>query len=113
MSSTIGETVTEAHEIPHEEEHAHPSDWAYIKVAVFLAVLTGIEVFTYFESVLDWGDALIPSLIVLMVIKFYTVVGWFMHLKFDSQLFTRFFVSGLVLAIGVYIAMLLTFQFWG
>src|SRR3712207_8648598 len=35
--------------------------------------------------------------------KFAIVAGWFMHLRFDSNLFTRLFVAGLVLAILVYI----------
>jgi hypothetical protein len=40
------------------------------------------------------------------------VAGWFMHLRFDSNLFTRMFVSGIVLAASVYLAMLATFQFF-
>jgi hypothetical protein len=36
-----------------------------------------------------------------------------MHLRFDSNLFTRMFVSGLVLAIGVYLVALATFRFFG
>ena len=35
-----------------------------------------------------------------------------MHLRFDNPLFDRVFVSGLVLAVVVYIVMLTTFEFW-
>ncbi len=35
-----------------------------------------------------------------------------MHLKFDQPLFTRFFVGGIVLAVGVYVATLAAFEFW-
>ena len=48
----------------------------------------------------------------MMVIKFAIVAGYFMHLKFDSSLFTRLFVSGLLLAIFVYTAALATFHFF-
>ena len=92
--------------------HDHPSDWAYIKIALILAVITAVEVFTYFESVLDWGDALIPSLMVMMVVKFWLVVTWFMHLRFDNKIFSQLFVAGLILATGVYVIALSAFEFW-
>ena len=49
---------------------------------------------------------------VMMVMKFVLVVGFFMHLKFDSRLLTWVFVAGLALAVVVYIVMLTTFEFW-
>ena len=96
----------------HAEGHDHPSDWAYVKIAVVLAAVTALEVFTYFRSVVDWGAALVPSLLVMMVVKFYLVATWFMHLRFDSRLFSKMFVAGLVLAVAVYIATLAAFEFW-
>ena len=105
-------TVTEEAHADHDEAHEHPSDWEYVKIALVLAVITAVEVFTYFESVVDWGDALIPSLIFMMVIKFYLVAMWFMHLKYDNPIFWKFFVGGLVLASGVYIATLTAFEFF-
>ena len=93
-----------------ETEHEHPSDWKYIQIAIILGVLTGAEVATYY---VDVGGALIPILLTIMVIKFTLVIMWFMHLRFDSPLFTRTFVAGLVLAVGVYCAALATFEFWG
>ncbi len=117
----MSETVTSEHpEAPaptagapdHGEAHGHPSDWAYVKIALVLAALTALEVFTYFESVVDWGAALVPSLIFMMIVKFYLVATWFMHLRFDSKLFGRLFVAGLVLAVGVYVATLAAFEFW-
>ena len=94
------------------EGHAHPSDWAYVKIAVVLGLVTALEVFTYFRTVLDWGAALVPSLIFMMVLKFYLVATWFMHLRFDSKLFARMFTAGLALAVGVYAATLAAFEFW-
>ncbi len=110
MSDTATETTATIS--PEEKAHDHPSDWAYIKIALVLGVLTSVEVFTYFESVIDWGDALIPALMVMMVIKFWLVATWFMHLKFDNPIFGRMFLAGLVLATGVYIITLSAFEFW-
>ncbi len=112
MSETVAETVAPEASDHDAGEHEHPSDWDYIKIALILAVITAVEVFTYFESVLDWGDALIPSLMVMMVIKFWLVATWFMHLKFDNPIFGRLFVAGLVLATGVYVITLAVFEFW-
>ena len=104
--------AVEHHEDGHDEGHAHPSDWAYVKIAVVLAAITALEVFTYFETVLDWGVALVPSLIFMMIVKFYLVATWFMHLRFDSKLFGRMFTAGLILAVGVYLVTLTVFEFW-
>ena len=90
----------------------HPSGWEYVKIALVLAAVTALEVFTYFRSVFDWGAALVPSLLVMMVVKFYLVATWFMHLRFDNRLFAKMFTVGLVLAVGVYVVTLATFEFW-
>ena len=124
----MSETVTSEHTEPahehgepasgepasgeHADGHAHPSDWAYVKIAIVLAAITALEVFTYFETVLDWGVALVPSLIFMMIVKFYLVATWFMHLRFDSKLFGRMFTAGLILAVGVYLVTLTVFEFW-
>lgn len=98
----------------HGGAHEHPSDRQYVKIALILGALTALEVFTYFESVHNLGDAaLYAILIVLMVMKFIYVVAWFMHLKFDSVLFRRIFVAGVVLALAVYLVMLTAFRIWG
>ena len=49
---------------------------------------------------------------IMMVAKFIIVVSYFMHLKFDSKLFSFMFYAGLVLALGCYFAALATFQFF-
>jgi len=100
----------------HEETvtgtgHAHPSDRSYVGIALILALITAAEVGTFYLED-ELGSILIPALLVMMVVKFAMVAGWFMHLRFDSNLFTRMFVSGVLLAVGVYLAMLATFQFF-
>lgn len=93
--------------------HEHPSDRQYVKIAVILGVLTAIEVFTYFESVHRMSDAAMYALLtVLMILKFIYVVAWFMHLKFDSPIFKHIFVTGILLALGVYLVMLTAFRIW-
>ena len=97
----------------HASGHAHPTDWLYVKVAIALALLTAFEVFTYFESLHGWGDtAIIIMLVAMMVVKFFLVVAFFMHLKFDAPIFWRLFVFGLILAMAVYMVMLTAFRFW-
>ena len=101
-------TATELAEHTEHEEHGM-SDAGYIKIAVILAVITGLEVSTYY---VDFGPFFMPALMIMMVAKFITVVSYFMHLKFDNKLFSFLFYAGLVLALGCYFAALATFQFF-
>jgi cytochrome c oxidase subunit IV len=93
-------------------EHEHPSDLVYVKVAAFLAVLTAMEVSTYFIFDEPWTAVNVVALLTMMVIKFGTVAAFFMHLRFDSPLFRRVFIAGLILAVVVYIIVFLTFEFF-
>jgi len=99
-------------ETVHGTGHEHPSDWMYIKVAIFLAVLTAAEVGMYYVEE-DLGSATVPILLVMMVIKFAVVGAYFMHLKFDSVIFRRLFYAGILLAVGVYSATMVSMQFFG
>ena len=88
---------------PH---HEHPSAKEYIRIGVILAVLTALEVATYY---VDVGGALVPTLIGLSVVKFALVVMWFMHLKFDSPTYARYFLMGLAGATTLYLVVLISF----
>jgi cytochrome c oxidase subunit 4 len=90
----------------HAAEHAHPGPIEYVKVAVFLAVVTGIEVAIYYVKAAK--GVLAPVLIVLSFVKFGMVGLYFMHLKFDTHLFRRLFVLGIILALTVYAVALVT-----
>ena len=96
---------------PASAAHHHPSDLTFIKVALILAVITGIETSTYWWMD-DAHDAAMVTLFVMMGIKFFMILLWFMHLKFDSKLFSLLFYLGLFLAVGVYMVTLFTFQFF-
>ncbi len=94
----------------HEDTHEHGmSDAGYIKIAVILALITGLEVSTYY---VDFGPLFMPALLIMMVVKFVMVVSYFMHLKFDSKMFSFLFYTGLGLAIFVYCTFLATFKFF-
>ena len=86
----------------HEVEHHGLSDKQYIVIALILAALTAIEVSTYY---VDFGPFFMPTLLILMVIKFVTVVSYFMHLKFDNKIFSYLFYA-------VYCGFLATFKFF-
>ena len=96
----------------HPGEHEHTiTDRNLIFIALFLAVLTALEVAaTEVDFVPD--ALLIPSLLVMMTVKFFVVVLYFMHLKFDSRLFSLMFYIGLVFAVALYGVMLTTFHFF-
>ena len=97
----------------HHDAH-HPSDWDYVKVALLLALFTLIEVGTYFESVHNLPDwSLYVILTVLMIIKFAMVGAYFMHLKYDTPWFRRVFITGLVLAISVYLIFFFSYDYFG
>ncbi len=103
--------VTMTTEQTHEEAtHQHGmSNAGYVKIALILAAITALEVSTYY---IDFGPFFMPSLMIMMVVKFVMVVSYFMHLKFDNKIFSWLFYAGLFLAIGVYVAFLSTFKFF-
>ena len=86
----------------------HPSPKEYIRIAIILAVITAAEVAIYYIE--GAREFLIPLLFLFALIKFSLVVMWFMHLRFDSRTYARFFLMGLAGAITLYLVVLLTFQ---
>jgi cytochrome c oxidase subunit IV len=84
---------------PGVEEH-YPDEWQYIKVFLILLVITAAEVGIYYLS--GARRAVITLMVFMMIAKFTLVALYFMHLRFDSKLFRRLFVTGIILAIGVY-----------
>lgn len=88
-------------------EHSHPGAAEYVKIALILAVVTGAEVGLYYIGGLS--DGLVVTLLLgMMVVKFAMVGMWFMHLKFDSPIFRRFFITGIVLAGLIYSVVLIS-----
>ena len=107
-------TTETTHDTTNHSAHAEPVEYGmstrgYIVIALILAAITALEVSTYY---VDFGPLFMPSLLIMMVVKFVMVVSYFMHLKFDSKIFSFLFYTGLGLALFVYIAALATFKFF-
>ncbi len=103
-----------AHAAEHDAADDHDDHWSdlsYVKLALALAAITAIEVAISY-MVDDLGALFLPLLLGLMAIKFFSVVLFFMHLKFDNRLFSLMFYLGLALAVAVYVATLFTFEFF-
>ena len=102
-------TDTSAHD---DTQHDHGlSDLGYVKIAIALAIVTAIEVaLSYTQDQL--GALFLPLLLILMGIKFFSVVLYFMHLKFDNRLVSLMFYIGMVLAVGCYVVALASMHFF-
>ena len=102
-------TDTTAHD---DTQHDHGlSDLGYVKIAIALAIVTAIEVaLSYTQDQL--GALFLPLLLILMGIKFFSVVLYFIHLKFDNRLFSLMFYIGIVLAVGCYCVALASMHFF-
>jgi cytochrome c oxidase subunit IV len=92
----------------HDADDHHPTARKYVNIAIVLAILTALEVSTYF---FDFGVIAIPMLIVLMTIKFVMVAGFFMHLRYDTKVYSKLLYTGLAFALVLYAVTLLIFVF--
>lgn len=89
------------------EHHAHPTPAQYWRIAALLAVLTAVEVgMFYIDREYELGGINAVILIVLALLKFVIVVGWYMHLRFEKSTLSRFFSAGFILAIALYLVVL-------
>lgn len=75
-------------------EHEHPGERLYVKVAIVLSIITIIEVAIYYFNLPH--SVLVTALIAFSAVKFYIVVSFFMHLKFDDKRLAYIFIGGLV-----------------
>ena len=71
--------------------------------------MTAISMRCAYIQVLE--PALVPILLTLSAAKFAMVVMFFMHLKFDSKVFTGVFVAGLSIGTFVVVALIVLYQF--
>jgi len=100
-------SATETEDTGTDHGH-HPTAREYVQIAIVLAILTALEVSTYF---FDFGRIAIPLLIILMAIKFVMVAGFFMHLRFDTKIYSRLLYTGLIFALVLYSITLAIFVF--
>jgi len=85
---------------------AHPTPAMYWGIALFLAVVTALEVAVPYIPALD--PVRVPLLLIMAVIKFGTVVAFFMHLRYDKKLYRTLFLFGVIGAIPLFLVVLLT-----
>ena len=96
--------VEEAEE--DESVAGHPDPATYIRVGAILAVVTAVEVVLYYLDI-AFG-ALLGLLLALSLMKFVLVLLWFMHLQFDSRLYSTLFAGGMMLVIALFFVVLAT-----
>jgi cytochrome c oxidase subunit 4 len=107
------ERHSEAHQVssPPEAVHTgHPSPGTYFKVAMTLTILTAIEVTVLYMGFL--GHLILAVLGLLSTAKFILVAMYYMHLKFDSRIFSLMFVGGLVVAALIIISLMGLLRFF-
>lgn len=90
-------------------EGVHGGLKQYGILAIFLAIITFIEFIIIVPEGLQGSPIVIAPLVILSVIKFFCVVAFFMHLKFEHELLWQIFVAGLVLGLVVALALVLLF----
>jgi len=76
----------------------------YLGIFILLAVFTLVETLA---SYLQQTAIKFPVLIVLSLVKAVLVLLYFMHLKFDSRIFSYLFIAGCVLSIPLILVMLI------
>src|SRR5262245_1024020 len=87
----------------------HASVKTYLQVAIVLAIITAVEVATLYVPGLP-KHLLVGSLLVMSIVKFALVVGFFMHLKYDSAIMRAMFIGPLVLSILIILAIMALFS---
>ena len=84
----------------------HPGPAEYVRVGTALAIITVAEVSIYYANLAH--GALLGLLLSLSLTKFLLVALWFMHLRFDSRLFSTLFAGGLALVVALFFVVLAT-----
>ena len=90
--------------------HGHPGAKEYLAIGLVLVVITAIEVAVFYIP--SMKPVLVPVLLSLSALKFALVAMFYMHLKFDSRLFSWLFVLPMMLAIFVILALMKLFGVW-
>jgi cytochrome bd-type quinol oxidase subunit 2 len=81
-------------------EKAHASVTLYVVFAVILCVITYLEwwIFKHRESAGISHQAMVIALIIMSLVKFAMVCGWYMHLRYDHKSLTGLLIVGMIMA---------------
>lgn len=85
----------------------HATNKTYVLIAVVLGVITAVEVMVFYIEAL--APLLIPILITLSATKFFLVVSFFMHLKYDGKMLRGLFIGPLSVAAAIILGMMALF----
>ena len=102
--------ATDVQAAGHEHDQYHPGWSTYWKVALFLVVITGVEVSAYYIPAWSASWIYVPSMLIMSAIKFVVVVMFYMHLKYDHKLFRALFTGPLMIAMLTLIGLLFLFS---
>ena len=86
----------------------HASVGFYWAIGGILTVITAVEVAIFYVPALE--GILVPLLLLLSAAKFVLVVMFFMHLKYDSKIFSGVFLAGFVLAAFMTVALIILYH---
>ena len=89
----------------HHDSH-HPTFKQYVLIAIILFAITIVEFLIVVPQSFKGSSAVVAPLIILSAIKFGIVIMFYMHLKFDSRMFSLMFLGGLALGFAVVLAVL-------
>lgn len=105
LEASEGAPPTPAEEEPVEHE-AHPN---YVAIAIVLGVITAIEVAV--PQFLDLErTVMVASLLVLMFLKGAGVALYYMHLRYDSRIFSTLVGWPLLVAAAMIVVFLVLFR---
>ena len=90
-------------------EHEHPTWSTYWKVALILTLITVVEVWIYYIPSIVASRAFVPMLLIMSAVKFFIVVAFYMHLRYDHKLFRALFTAPLIIAMTTIVALLFLF----
>lgn len=101
---------SETREILHDLD-AHPvhGTKTYWVIGFYLFVLTALEIGCYYVED-QLGGLAAPIILILSAAKFLLVVAFYMHLKYDSKIFTGVFVFPALLATLVITSLIILYH---
>lgn len=79
--------------------------FTFFNLSMFLVAITGVEIVIIYVQTFE-SSSIIGILFATSIVKFFGVVCWFMHLRWDKFLNTVLFLMGLVIALGTYFAVI-------
>jgi cytochrome c oxidase subunit 4 len=91
------------------EVHEHPTWKQYKWVAIILTIITIAEVWAYYIPSFVASAAFVPVLLIMSALKFFIVVAFYMHLKYDHRLFRALFTGPLIIAMATIVSLLFLF----